>query len=245
MIFIKSLNSKIDSFICNVDRDILKKFTIGFYQLLNSEVVDGYDWDMDLLDKKGLIYFLENVKSLEDAVFHAKPSEELAFFLTYMGHIYASSVMLEESLPLYQESIKVRERYLNVKSLLTAENYQSIGSVYEQLGEFDKALAYYKRSLSIRKELSYVANNLLIAESYHRIALAYYYLDYYDLALEHIDETIRIRERILPPMHTLLENAYYNYAIIERASQPRRDYLGMLFDPIRYILNVIMSRLVG
>ena len=245
MIFMKSLNAKLNFFIDTIDSDILKIFTIGFYQLLNKEVSSSYNSNVDVIDKKELMYFLENIISLEEEVAKSSPSEEIAFFLTHIAHMYASLMMIENSLLFYKESIKIRENYLELKSLATAENYQSIGAVYEQIGSFDKALGYYKKSLSIRKELSYVENNLLIAESYNRLALVYYYLEYYDLALDYIEQTVRIREKLLAPEHLLLENSYYNYRLIEKASQPRKDYLSMLLDPIRQITGAIINRLVG
>ncbi len=241
--FMKSLNAKLNFFIDTVDRDILKKFIIGFYQLSNKEV--NYSDNRDTIDKKELVYFLENIISLEDEVVKSTPSEEIAFFLTHIAHMYASLMMIENSLYFYNESIKIRENYLELRSLATAENYQSIGAVYEQIGSFDKALSYYKKSLSIRKELSYVENNLLVAESYSRIALAYYYLEYYNLAFDYIERTVRIREKLLVPEHVLLENSYYNYRVIEKASQPKRDYLTIILNPIRQITGAILNRLVG
>jgi tetratricopeptide (TPR) repeat protein len=237
----ESLNDKLNFFIDNADSSILKKFTIGFYQLSNKETSNINNYNIDI---KELLDFLENVTSIENEVSKTTPTEEIAFFLTYTAHMYASLMTIENSLPFYIASIKIREEYLNIESLETAENYQSMGAVYEQGGLFSKALTCYKKSLTIRKELSYVDNTLLIAESYNRLALAYFHLEYYTIALDYIEESIRIRERLLPSGHTLLENSYYNYKYIKKESEPKKEYFRILLDPIIEVTSAIISRLV-
>jgi tetratricopeptide (TPR) repeat protein len=237
----ESLNDKLNFFIDNADSSILKKFTIGFYQLSNKETSNINNYNIDI---KELLDFLENVTSIENEVSKTTPTEEIAFFLTYTAHMYASLMTIENSLPFYIASIKIREEYLNIESLETAENYQSMGAVYEQGGLFNKALTCYKKSLTIRKELSYVDNTLLIAESYNRLALAYFHLEYYTIALDYIEESIRIRERLLPSGHTLLENSYHNYKYIKRETEPKKEYFRILLDPIIEVTSAIISRLV-
>jgi len=249
MIFMENLNNKLNSFIENVDSNILKKFIVGFYQLSNKEISYSYNLDVELIDTKKLtikvLDFFKNTISIEDEVGKSTPTEEVALFLTYIAHMYASLMMMEKSLLFYKESIKIRENYLEVKSLATAENYQSIGAVYEQGGAFDEALGYYKKSLTMRKELSYVENNLLIAESYSRLALVYYHLEHYNLALGYMEQTVKIREKILSAEHTLLQSSYCNYKLIEKAAQPKKDYLRLLLEPIWQGTGAILSRMVG
>jgi len=240
MIFMGNLHNKLDSFINNINITILKKFIIGFNQLKDTD-----NYDPLYIDINEVLDFLENCVSIENEVLKSKATEEIAFFLTYIAHIYASIMMLEESILFYRESINIRENYLDVKSLLTAENYQGIAGAYEQGGAFSEALKYYKKSLTLRKELSYVENTLLIAESYNRLAVVYYHLEYYSLALGYIEETIRIRERLLSSNHVLLKNSYYNYKLIEKASRPKKDYLSGILNPLRKITGTIISRLVG
>jgi tetratricopeptide (TPR) repeat protein len=84
----------------------------------------------------------------------------------------------------------------------------------------------------------------LIAESYNRLALAYFHLEYYTIALGYIEETIRIREKLLPSGHTLLENSYYNYKYIKKASEPKKEYISILFDSLKEFKRAIINRLV-
>ena len=234
-----NLHNKLDSFINNINITILKKFIIGFNQLKDTD-----NYDPLYIDIKEVLDFLENCVSIENEVSKSKATEEIAFFLTHMAHMYSSLMMIERALLFYRESINIRENYLDIKSLATAENYQSMGAVYEQNELFDKALICYKKSLAIRKELSYVENNLLIAESYSRLALAYYHLEYYSIAQGYMEDTIRIRERLLPSSHTLLENSYYNYKYIKKASEPKKDYLHIFLDYLGEFKKAIISRLV-
>ncbi len=249
MIFVDGLDNKLMFFIDKVESKILKKFIIGFYQISDRESKYRADLDMDLIDAKKLktkvLNFLNSITFIEEELKKSTPTEEMAVFLTHIAHMFASLMQIEKSLLFYRASIKIRENYLEVKHLATAENYQSIGAVYEQGGAFDEALGYYKKSLEIRKELSYVENNLLVAESYSRLALVYYHLEHYTMALGYIEQTVRIREKLLAPDHTLLQNSYYNHKLIEKASQPKRDYLKLLFGPIYEGVGALINRLVG
>ena len=249
MIFMESLNNKLNTFINNVDSKILKKFIVGFYQLSNKDIKYSDTLYTELIDTKKLILkvldYFNGITSIEEEVKKSTPTEDMALFLTYMAHIYASMMKIEMSLPLYLESVKIREYYLDVKSLDTAINYQSIGAVYEQSGEFDYALHYYKKALALRKELSYVENNLLIAESYSRLALVYYHLEKYTISLGYMDKTVKIREKLLSAEHTLLESSYYNYKLILKKSQPKEDYFRLLWRPIYLGIESFIRRLVG
>jgi len=239
---IEGFKKKINTFVENADSSMVEKFTIGFYQLLNREQTSTCE--SKVLDIQEVLDFLKNVSTIENAVKQTAPTEEIAFFLTHVAHMYASLMMLERAVPFYRASINIRENYLEVKSLATAENYQSIGAVYEQGGLFDKALVCYKKSLTIRKELSYVDNNLLVAESYSRLALAYYHLEYYAIALDYIEDSIRIREKLLPSGHTLLENSYHNYKYIKKAMEPKEDYIHLFFKTLIKLKATLISRLV-
>ena len=245
MIFVHKLDNKLMFFIDKIESKILQKFIIGFSQISDRESKHRTDLDINFIDteklKNKILNFLKNITSIEEEVKKSTPSEEMAVFLTYMGDMFASLMQIEKSILFYRESIKIRENYLGAKHLSTAENYQSIGAVYEQGGAFDKALGYYRKSLEIRKELSYVENNLLVAESYSRLALVYYRLEHYTIALGYIEQTVRIREKILVPTHILLKNSYYNYNLIEKACQPKKDYLRFFLGPILYGIGVLLT----
>lgn len=249
MIFVHGLDNKLMFFIDKIESEILQKFIIGFYQISDRASKHRADLDINLIDSKKLknkiLNFLNSITFIEEEVKKSTPTEEMAVFLTYMGDMFASLIQIEKSILFYRESIKIRENYLGVKHLSTAENYQSIGAVYEQGGAFDEALSYYRKSLEIRKELSYVENNLLVAESYSRLALVYYHLEHYSMALGYIEQTVRIREKLLVPNHTLLENSYYNHKLIEKACQPKKDYLKLLFGPILHGVGAFIHHLVG
>jgi tetratricopeptide (TPR) repeat protein len=236
----KRFKKKFNDFVSYVASDKLHIFTIGFYQLLDKEIVD----DNIFLDKKELLDILNSPTFIKDRVSKVQATEEIAFFLITIAHIYGSILMFEKALFFYQIVLHMREEYLGEKSLEIAENYQSIAGMYEQMEDFDKALGYYKKSLAIRKELSYVENNLLVAESYNRLALVYYHLEYYNIALGYIKDSIRIRERLLPSDHLLLENSYHNYKYIKKETEPKEDYIYLVFKTLIKLKAMLISRLV-
>lgn len=249
MIFMENLNNKVYTFVKHMERNVLKQFIVGFYQLINKEIHYSSNFDVELIDRKRLtlkvVDYFENITSIEDEVKKSTATEEMALFLTYMAHMYASLMEIEKSLPLYLESVKIREKYLGVKHLLTAENYQGIGAIYEQGGAFNYALQYYGKALVLRKELAYVENDLLVAESYSRLALVYYHLEQYPMALDYMEKSIKIREKVLSSEHTLLQNSYYNYKIIKKESQPKKDYIKVILEPINKGIGAFINRLIG
>ena len=249
MRLIEKINNKLIFFINNSGDEVLKKFVTGFYHLSSKEVCTQYNFNIDLIDAKKLeikvVDFLNKVTSIEEEVKESIPSEEMAFFLTHIAHMYASLIMIEQSLLFYKESIRIREKCFGEKHLSIAENYQSMADVHMQESFCTKALKYYKKSLEIRVELSYVENNLLVSDSYSRLALAYYHLEQYTMALGYIEDSIKIREKLLPSGDIRLENSYYNYKFILKACEPKKDYLKIFFHFIHRSFSYLIKHLVG
>lgn len=248
MDFCESLNNRLINLIDAVDSTTLKKMTSGFYQL--SKLYDIKTIDLNALVEKRkkikdeILNFLIQTPSLEQYTKISEPSEEIAFFLIYMGKVYNDLMMLEKSLEFYQVALHQREQSLGHKHLFTAELYQKVGKLYEQGGAYTKALRYYKQVLWIRKEFSYVENNLLVAESYNNLAVLYYYMQEYAMAKRYIDKTVNIREKLLSSDDELLVNSYYNQKFIYKECQAKRDTVSLWFQSLLQGIAILFRRLV-
>ncbi|CAF1397094.1 unnamed protein product [Rotaria sordida] len=90
-----------------------------------------------------------------------------------------------------------------------AASYNNIGSVYNSMGEYSKALSSYERSLEITK-IALPPNHPDLAASYNNIGLVYYDMGEYSKALSSQERSLEIRKIAVPPNHPDLATSYNN-----------------------------------
>ncbi|CAF0911773.1 unnamed protein product [Rotaria sp. Silwood1] len=91
-------------------------------------------------------------------------------------------------------------------------NYQ-LGWVYNDMGEYSKALSSYERSLEIRK-IALPPNHPDLAASYNNIGMVYHNMGEYSKALSHYEKALDIDQRALPPNHPDLASDYNNIGAV-------------------------------
>ena len=77
---------------------------------------------------------------------------------------------------------------LNISSTL-----YSMGTVYQQLQEYQQALEHYQQALEIRQELGHQHR---IAATLHNIGKVYYHLSQYPQALESLNQALEMRQQL-------------------------------------------------
>ncbi|CAF3369118.1 unnamed protein product, partial [Rotaria sp. Silwood2] len=87
-------------------------------------------------------------------------------------------------------------------------NHQ-IGKVYDNMGEYSKALSSYERSLEIKK-IALPPNHPDLAASYNNIGNVYYNMGEYSKALSSYERSLEIKKIALPPNHPGLAASYNN-----------------------------------
>ncbi|CAF4986870.1 unnamed protein product [Rotaria sp. Silwood1] len=87
-------------------------------------------------------------------------------------------------------------------------NYQ-LGWIYDEMGEYSKAISYYKKSLAI-DEKRLPPNHFNLASSYNNIGAVYYNTGEYSKALSSHERALEIRKIALPPNHPSLAMSYNN-----------------------------------
>ena len=103
----------------------------------------------------------------------------------------------------------------------TATSYNNIGAVYYSQHDFDNALKYLKKSLSIRKK-HFELDHPIIADSYNNIGLAYYYQGDYNKAVKYLKKALAIFEKTLGPNHPNNVTVRNNISLIEKQRKPKR-----------------------
>ncbi|CAF1447323.1 unnamed protein product [Rotaria sordida] len=84
-----------------------------------------------------------------------------------------------------------------------------LGTVYDNIGEYLKAITFYERAIDIYKKMS-PPNHSDLATSYNNIGMVYYNMGEYSKALSSYERSLEIRKIVLPPNHPDLAASYNN-----------------------------------
>lgn len=119
----------------------------------------------------------------------------------------------------YEEAVEVNLRFIqlseetNGQNDTTADAYNNIGIVYQNLGDYDKALEYYFKALEITKDVL-GEKHRDTAMSYNNIGAVYDDLGDYDKALEYGFKALEIKKDVLGEKHPDTAGSYGNIGII-------------------------------
>ena len=87
-----------------------------------------------------------------------------------------------------------------------------LGTCYKKLGNYENALEFYQKSMSIRlKILS--DENLNIAKSYNNIGMIWSIIGNYDIASDYINKSLTILLKSLTIDHPLIADNYINFGL--------------------------------
>ncbi|CAF1028499.1 unnamed protein product [Rotaria sordida] len=94
-----------------------------------------------------------------------------------------------------------------------AEYSHQLGQVYDDMGEYSKALSSYERSLEIWK-IALPPNHPDFAQSYNNIGSVYNNMGEYSKALSSYEQSLEIRKIALPPDHPDFAQSYNNIGLM-------------------------------
>ena len=115
----------------------------------------------------------------------------------------------------YEESIEVNLRFIrlseetNGQNETTADAYNNIGVVYNDLGDYDKALEHHNKALEIQKDVL-GEKHRDTASSYNNIGCVYDNMGDYDKALEYHNKALEITKEVLGEKHADTAISFYN-----------------------------------
>lgn len=115
-------------------------------------------------------------------MYHLEGTKTEATSLLNIATLYKVAGMYDQSLELYLKAEGIYKEILEDEDPLFASLYNNFSLLFIELHDYNKALEYAKKALSLAKE------NEEIASSYGNISQIYLLLDDYDLALKCINQ---------------------------------------------------------
>lgn len=136
-----------------------------------------------------------------ESVVEEEARNAVAVLLTHLGH-YRSKVQCNfvEGLEYQKQALAVREAlYLGQPHLDVAVSLNTVGSSYEQLGNYREALSYKERSLKVHNQLpSAPQNEKEKAQVLNRLGKLYWHLGKSLKALKYAQEALLMQTRLFP-----------------------------------------------
>ncbi|KAA1245863.1 tetratricopeptide repeat protein [Aquimarina sp. RZ0] len=116
-------------------------------------------------------------------------SIQLSSILLNLGGSYNDMKKLDTAFTYFKQSLVIKEK-LGIKKL--APIYNNIGSVEEMRDHFDKAIAYYQKSIAIAQQNK---NELQLIDTYHNIGRAYKKKKQYSEALDYYFKALALAKK--------------------------------------------------
>ena len=118
----------------------------------------------------------------------------------------------------YDLALKYCNRALHIveannDSIYIAVSYNNIGMVYQTKSDYDKALEYLNKALTIRKS-KLGEEHTDVARSYNNIGLVYQAKSDYDKALKYFNKALAIQKAKLGEEHTDVATFYNNIGLV-------------------------------
>lgn len=135
--------------------------------------------------------------------------------LSLKGLIYSNVNELDSSLVNLSKAIEIEKRILGKDHPSIGTEYNTMASLYEQKGNYEKGLDYYFKSFKLKiKSLGEKHTDVSIL--YNNIAANYFHQGEYDLALEYYFKSLSIDKKLLEENHPNFGYRYNNIAMVYR-----------------------------
>ncbi|ETO10488.1 hypothetical protein RFI_26889 [Reticulomyxa filosa] len=93
-----------------------------------------------------------------------------------------------------------------------AISYNLIGSAYDDKGQYDQAINFYKKSLHILLLLFGIQFSI-VAQIYHNLGIAYYYKGQYDVSISFYQKSLNIRNNIFQNLNKDIGGSCWNLGL--------------------------------
>jgi tetratricopeptide (TPR) repeat protein len=137
----------------------------------------------------------------------------------------------------YKKALELHQRALR-QVIRLGDNHQDetssycfIGSVYFELGEYQKALDSYNKALLIIEE-THENEALDIARIYSHLGSVYFVFDEYDKSLDYLNKALEIQKKELGPEHLDVSYSYNNIGVVYSNSGEHEKALENLYKSL-------------
>ncbi len=183
-----------------------KRQTFDRHEILSLEKIESMHVEAESLSNKGDYLKAENNLSLAYADFLKHQSGDAEKNLRYIKSLSNLSLhMYKNDMAIYYAQSIIKDA---ANSLDKSLGYNQIGLAYDNKGEHDTAISYYKKALKIDiKELGPEHSN--VATSYSNIGMAHSSKHEFDKAIEYFKKALKIDKNIYGESDSKA-TAYYN-----------------------------------
>lgn len=126
-----------------------------------------------------------------------------------MAEVFLRDDMLEDSLELYKRAFTLAEQSSTINDHSKVLYLNNIGSVFQLLNNYDKALTCFQKALDIALT-RFPRTHPDIANIYQNIGSLYFDKRVFDLAISYLSKSLDIRQLSLLPDHPSIANTHYN-----------------------------------
>ena len=136
-------------------------------------------------------------------------ANEKSIFYHQLGMVRDGKGEYAKAIQLYEQTLKIREKFHSSTHPDLAQCYYSIGSSYNQLGKYFQALSFQEKALDISQKFL-PPNHPDICQSYNNIGAIYYNMGEYSKALSYLEKALTIGQTTFPDIHPTLAEIYKN-----------------------------------
>jgi tetratricopeptide (TPR) repeat protein len=134
-----------------------------------------------------------------------------------MGQIMAEMGQMDEAVFHFQSAVTIQEDLYGKESPITAAGYTNLGAVYNQRQEYDTALEWYRRALSILQTAT--PGHQDVAAAFNNVGMALYQLGEFEQSLNHHNQGRRILEEAYGRDHPILATTLGSIGNVLRSLQ--------------------------
>lgn len=120
-------------------------------------------------------------------------SVHYATSLQNIANAHRAAGLLKEALQYYMEAFRVYERNIDSNDYRFASLHNNIALLYQEIGDYETAVAHLKKALSIIKNIQ--GAEIEVATTYSNLGASLVELDKVDEALEYLNKALKIYRR--------------------------------------------------
>jgi tetratricopeptide (TPR) repeat protein len=194
------------------ESELNKAYTFQIKKVTNELFADPSNNDIEVLTK-GIEYLMETQKNNVVALLYRQINELIVPDNLRKSILYVKSIKHIAQAD-RNSKLQILEKYqINEESDLASLFYNSLGQQYSFVGNYDKAIEYYEKSLSIRLKVR-GDQHPITGVSYNNLGSVWGKKSEYEKAIEYHEKSLSIRLKVLGEQHSSTGISYNNLGIM-------------------------------
>lgn len=197
---------------------IIRTFILNEYRLNYEDIVfileniaEYINPDDSTLIANQLNGYIPAIESILN-IFQTKEDKYICGVLDSLTYLFYSLAQYKNSLKYQNKSFEIRVKLFGEESKYTAKSRNLLATIYQAMGEREKALEYQEKALKYQESLEEKDSDL--AASYNNIAMIYRSMGKLDKALEYQEKALKLGKEVLGEKHPNVASSYNNMSTI-------------------------------